>query len=237
MASPRIRASSASSTGPRVWSPSRWISSTMTQPTSSSASRSDEVRQMASNFSVVATHRSASRTRLTSTLYSPESRSTRRPCPRHPWSSWSSSSVRDRCGTSQAALRPCPRMARRAAAMPMTVLPDPVGATTIRWPSWSTTCGTASAWAGLNVGKGRNRAHSGGVSSATGTVAPAAGPVSAWACQSRSKASRAASADRPSVRTSRAGPTRPRSHSALITVSRSRPRASWYSAIVSCSRR
>jgi len=55
----RTRASSASRTGPRAASPSMWISSTTSDPTSASASRKAEARQMASNFSVVATHRSA----------------------------------------------------------------------------------------------------------------------------------------------------------------------------------
>ena len=131
---PRMRASSASRTGPRAVSPSRWISSTIKHPTSANASRSEDARHMASNFSVVATHRSASRTLPTSTLCSPESRSTRSPSRRHASSSRSSSSVSDRCGTSQAAFRPCSSTVRSAAAIPgVKVLSDVHGVEATRF--------------------------------------------------------------------------------------------------------
>ncbi len=75
----RIRDSSASRTGPRAGSPSMWTSSTTSAPAPASVSRSEAIRQMASNFSVVDTHRSACAIRSLSTAYSPDSRSTRSP--------------------------------------------------------------------------------------------------------------------------------------------------------------
>jgi hypothetical protein len=140
---PRTRASSASSNGPRAGSPRRWISSTTMQLTSASAARSDEARQTASNFSVVATHRSAWRTLSTSVAYSPDSRSTRKPSLPQALRLSFNSSVSERCGTSQAALRPSSRTACNAATMPTTVLPAPVGAVTTTCRRLPSTAGTA----------------------------------------------------------------------------------------------
>ena len=105
--------------GPATGSPRRWISSTTRQPTSASAvaqasPSADRLELLRGRHPQVR----GSRISPESTAYSPVSRTTRSPRRRHVSSSRSSSSVSDRCGTSQAALRPrlC---ASSAATMPI----------------------------------------------------------------------------------------------------------------------
>ncbi len=99
----------------------------------------------------------------------------------------------ERCGTSQAALRFCPSTAFRHAAIPITVLPAPVGATTSRFSSCPRTSGTMSACAGLSVLKGRNAASDAG----TGVPSAACPAGSTWSCHMSSKASLALAAVAP----------------------------------------
>jgi hypothetical protein len=74
-------------------------------PDLASAVCNELARHIASNFSVMATHRSASRTFSMSRLYSPDSRSNRSSLPGHA----PSSSVSNRCGAGHAAFSAPPR--------------------------------------------------------------------------------------------------------------------------------
>jgi hypothetical protein len=78
--------------------------------------------------------------------------------------------------------------------MPMTVLPEPVGAVTTMWPPAPRTTGAAWACAGLNVLCGRYASHSAGTRSAAGTGSQLVSCGSRWVSHMVSNASRAATA-------------------------------------------